>query len=523
MYEELQRRLNQLAHADCRRVLAGGRKGIEKEGLRITRTGKIARSPHPHALGSALTHPYITTDYSEALIELRTPPLADVRETLVFLHELHQFVYPHLGEELLWTASMPCLLEDDGDVPIAYYGTSNVGRMKQVYRRGLEYRYGGTMQAIAGVHYNYSLPDPFWPAFQAIAGDTRERQAFVSDFYFALIRNFQRLGWLIPYLFGASPAVCKSFLQDRRPVGFAEFDPGTYFKPYATSLRMSDIGYKNRNQASLHISYDNVDEYVRTLTRAIETPYPEYDRIGVVVDGEYRQLNANLLQIENEYYSFIRPKQIARSGEKPTLALKRRGVQYVEVRALDVDPFAPLGVGEPGLRFLEAFLLFCMLAESPPISAQEQEEFDYNQRMVADYGRDPSLALQRRGGQLLLKDWAAEICQQMQGVCELLDRGTEERPYTEALAEQAGVVADPARTPSARVLAQMWENKEAFWSFGMRMALQHEQHFKARALPAERAQYFREAAEHSHRRQREMEAADNVPFKEYLQRYFAQS
>ncbi len=518
----LQRRLKALTQ-EPRDLLVGGLKGIEKESLRITRDGRIAQSPHPRALGSALTHPYLTTDYSEALLELRTPPLPDIRETLQSLRELHQFVYQHLGEELLWTASMPCVIESDESIPIAQYGSSNVGRMKHVYRRGLDYRYGRAMQAIAGVHFNYSLPERFWPAFQAIEGDKRERQAFVSDGYFALIRNFQRLGWVIPYLFGSSPAVCKSFLHDRRPTGFAEFDPGTYFKPYATSLRMSDIGYKNKTQANLRISYNNVEEYVATLSRAIETPYPEYERIGVVVDGEYRQLSANLLQIENEYYSFVRPKQVAHSGEKPTLALKRRGVQYVEVRALDVDMFEPLGVSEAALRFLQAFLLYCLLEESPPISADEQQEFDYNQRMVADYGRDPSLGLQRRGHRLSLKDWGGEICEIMQGLCELLDKGQADRPYAQALTAQAEVLADPTRTPSAQVLAQMWEKRESFASFGMRLSTQHERDLKAQSLPEERQRYFRELAEQSHARQREIEAADDLSFEEYLRRYFAQS
>lgn len=503
--------------------MVGGLKGIEKESLRITRDGKISQDPHPQQLGSALTHPYLTTDYSEALLELRTPPLPDIGEALQSLRELHQFVYRNLGEELLWTASMPCVLESDASIPIAQYGNSNVGRMKHVYRRGLGYRYGRAMQAIAGVHFNYSLPERFWPAFQELEHDKRELRTFTSDGYFALIRNFQRLGWVIPYLFGSSPAVCKSFLHDRRPTGFAEFDPGTYFKPYATSLRMSDIGYKNKTQASLHISYNNVEEYVATLAHAIDTPYPEYERIGVVVDGEYRQLNVNLLQIENEYYSFVRPKQVARSGEKPTLALKRRGVQYVEVRALDVDVFEPLGANEEEMRFLEAFLLYCLLEESPPISADEQQEFHYNQRMVADYGRDPSLDLQRRGRRSSLRDWGGEICENMQGVCELLDNGQNDRSYARALSVQRQVLADPGRTPSARVLAQMWENKDSFWNLGMRFSAAHEQQLKTLPLPEERLRYFCQLAKESHARQREIEAADDMSFEEYLQRYFAQA
>src|SRR5699024_7152367 len=351
----------------------------------------------------ALTHPYITTDYSEALLEFVTPPYSEVQETLAFLSLTHQFAYHHLDKELLWATSMPCAVSDDRDVPIARYGCSNVGQMKHVYRRGLGYRYGRIMQTIAGVHFNYSLPESFWPVFKEQENNAQPLHEFINDHYCCLLRNFHRCSWLIPYLFGASPAVCKSFLK-AKPERFASFDRGTYFLPYATSLRMSDIGYKNKTQAHLDIPYNTLSEYITGLTQAIETPYPPYEDIVIVVDGEYRQLNANILQIENEYYSFIRPKQIAQPGEKPTLALKRRGVQYVEVRALDVSAYDPLGVNENQLRFLEALLILCLLKESPTLDADKRQEADYNQRAAACCGRDPHLKLQQNGQPRLLQE-----------------------------------------------------------------------------------------------------------------------
>jgi glutamate--cysteine ligase len=523
LYQRLQQRLKGLRDAGHSGLLNRGLKGLEKESLRIAPDGNIAQTPHPRALGSALTHPYLTTDYSEALLELRTPPFPEVDEMLQFLSQLHQFVYSNIGDELLWATSMPCPLEGDNSIPIARYGTSNVGTMKHVYRRGLGHRYGRVMQAIAGIHFNYSLSDAFWHALRTLENDPRPLQDFVSDCYFALIRNFQRLGWLIPYLFGASPAVCKSFLRNRRPTGFAYFDPGTFYKPYATSLRMSDIGYKNRAQAGLRVSYNNLQDYLLTLTRAIETPYPEYEKIGVVVDGEYRQLNANILQIENEYYSFIRPKQIAGSGEKPTLALKRRGVQYIEVRALDVNAFEPLGVNEEQLRFLEAFLVFCLLQDSPPISDVEQKEFEYNQRMVAEYGRDPSLALQRRGGRQSLREWATEICNVVRPVCDLLDRAENRQPYASALTNQLKLIGDPEQTPSARVLGELWQSKESFANFGLRMSVKHRSHFNEHTLSGADTRRFVEVAQESLTKQQAIEAADSIPFEEYLRHYFAQS
>jgi len=517
-----QQRLTRLVNTEERELLKNGKIGIEKENLRVTPDGKIAQTPHPVKLGSPLTHPHITTDYSEALLEFITPPFEGVNEALQFLFQIHQFVYANLEGELLWATSMPCALEGDESIPIARYGTSNVGTMKHVYRVGLDRRYGRKMQAIAGAHFNYSLPTDFWPVYQDHEQDTGPLQTFIDDAYFCLIRNFQRFGWLVPYLFGSSPAVCKSFLNHRAKE-FTKFDAGTYFEPYATSLRMSDIGYKNTTQAKLSISYNNLDEYVASLTRAIETPYPEFERIGVMANEEYRQLNTNILQIENEYYSFIRPKQVAQSGEKPTLALKRRGVQYVELRVIDLDAFNPIGIEEDTIRFLEAFLIFCLLVDSPPIDEIERKEVDANQTAVSKYGRDPDLELRRGGNPVLLRIWATELCDAMQGVCELLDEGENERPYTKILLRQIEAIRDAERTPSARILAEMREAKESFFEFAMRRSEQYLAYFKEQSLPDTELRHFTEVSHQSIAQQKAIEAADEIPFDEYLKRYFAQT
>ncbi|WP_082411735.1 glutamate--cysteine ligase, partial [Methylogaea oryzae] len=355
--------LGRLAEGGQQALLSAGLKGLEKESLRIGPDGMIARTPHPLALGSALTHPEITTDYSEALLELITPPFQDPADTLAYLDDVHRFVHANLDGEILLGSSMPCGIDGDDSIPIARYGDSNIGRMKYVYRLGLAYRYGRTMQAIAGIHFNYSVPEKLWPVLQELAGDTRPAQAFIADAYFGMIRNILRHGWLVLYLFGASPGICREFFTGRESLvdQFEQFDDCTLYKPYATSLRMSDIGYKNNNQAGLRISFNSLAEYVDTLSRAIATPSPDYERIGVKVGGEYRQLNANVLQIENEYYNSVRPKQITLSGEKPTLALKKRGIRYVELRSVDLSPFHPAGIDLTELRFLEAFMLYCLL------------------------------------------------------------------------------------------------------------------------------------------------------------------
>ncbi|MGD8378374.1 MAG: glutamate--cysteine ligase [Gammaproteobacteria bacterium] len=514
----LEARLERLEDCDPT-LLRSGLKGLEKESLRVTPEGRISTTPHPPALGSALTHPNITTDYSEALLEFVTPPHAATEETLRFLCELQGFTYRRIQPEMLWVTSMPCAVQGDTSIPIANYGSSNVGFMKHVYRRGLDWRYGRVMQAISGIHFNFSPAEGLWDQLLIEENPDNGRRCR-SAALFGLIRNFQRYGWLIPFLFGASPAICKSFMGGRKH-NFEAFDEHTLYAPWATSLRMSDIGYKNKAQASLRVSTNSLAEYVASLGKAIHTPDPEYQRIGVCVDGEWRQLNANVLQIENEYYSFVRPKNIARSGEKPTHALKRAGVRYVEIRALDVNAFDPMGVSRQTLDFLEAFLLFCLLRPSAPIDAAEQARIDHNQREVAVRGRQDGLRLRAASGEVLLSDWAEAILADMEPLCRLLDRGDASRRYSHALENQLARVRDPDLTPSARVLAEMRQRRESFFEFGLRQSLEHADFFRSMPYDPGRDADLDRLARESIQHQAELEHADQAPFEEFLAEYFA--
>jgi glutamate--cysteine ligase len=518
-------RLNRLLDNGLGQLLCGGFKGIEKESLRISRDGIIAHTPHPNALGSALTHPYITTDYSEALIELITPPFADTQATLAYLQALHVFVYQHLNHEMLLGTSMPCGISGDESVPIAEYGTSNVGRMKHIYRHGLWHRYGRTMQAIAGIHFNYSVPEALWPVLHRQENSPLSVADFTADAYFGLIRNFQRVGWLILYLFGASPAICKSFFNSRPELmaRFEPFDAHTLHHPYATSLRMSDIGYKSENQANLNIDYNSLAGYVDSLGKAITTPYPDYEKIGTVVNGEYRQLNTHILQIENEFYSTIRPKQIASSCEKPTLALKRRGVRYVEMRSLDLNVFDPLGIDAHTARFSEALLLTCLLTDSPAMTEQDHRINNANQLTVAHEGRKPGLELARNGQKIPLRDWAHEILATMQPVCAVLDGDNTDQPYTRALQLQQQRADNPDLTPSAQLLAAMRDNAQPFASFAVSQSAAHAHYFGQQPLAAVRNQEFTDMAAQSHDKQRCIESQPQLPFAEFLHRYFTQT
>lgn len=505
-------------------LLSGGFKGIEKESLRINAQGLISQSLHPQALGSTLTHSQITTDYSEALIELITSPFADIRDTLKELQNIHQFVYENLGDEQLLCASMPCGIDGDESIRIAEYGTSNIGRMKHVYRHGLWHRYGRTMQAIAGIHFNYSVPDKLWEFLHKKSGKSESFADFKNAAYFGLIRNFQRIGWLILYLFGASPAICKNFFKSRPALmaQFEEFDNGTLYHPFATSLRMSDIGYKSKNQANLAIDYNTLNGYVDSLSAAISTPYADYEKIGVCENGEYKQLNTNILQIENEFYSIMRPKQIALSGEKPTSALRRGGVEYVEMRALDLNPFQPLGVDEPTARFIEALLLTCLLTESPEIKAAEFRVNNSNQLIVANSGRKPNVELVKNGETITLQNWAREILISMQPICEALDSTETDSPYFETLKLQRELIENPNLTPSAKMLAAMRENKKPFACFAVNQSAELAKIFASQTLDDTTRQKFKNLAVESHAKQRELEAASQLPFEQFLKQYFSQ-
>jgi glutamate--cysteine ligase len=519
--KKFERRLSGLVNSGERAVLRGGRKGVEKESLRVSPEGVISQARHPAALGAPLTNEHITTDFSEALIELVTPPFRETWELLQYLCDIHQFVYRHLGDELLWSTSMPCEFDGDPSIPLAQFGTSNVGRMKTVYRHGLGMRYGRTMQAISGVHFNYSFPADLWDALAHVNQSKLPRRDFISEQYFGVLRNYRRFGWLVLYLFGTSPAVSKGFFGGRR-ITLPALDADTVYEPYGTSLRMSDIGYRNKNQATVSVSVNSLGDYVRDLSTAISTPYPPYEKLGVKVDGEYLQLNANVLQIENEFYSFIRPKRIASSGERPTKALRRAGVEYVEVRALDVSAFDPVGVNQNKLRFLEAFLALCVLSGAEPISRDEQEALDANHLRVARRGREPGLTLNREGREAPMIEWARELLDAMQGVCEMLDHGEPSRPYQTALDQQRAKIDDVERTPSARLLAEMRQTGESFFHLAQRMSRMHKDYFLDLYPPNERRLAdFAAAAQESHEEQARIEAADKCDFDTYLAHYLA--
>ncbi len=503
-------------------VLKGLLRGIEKEGLRVRADGALADTPHPPGLGSALTHPHITTDFSESQLELITGVHTGVEACLAELTELHQVVLRSLGDELIWCASMPCKLPGDDLIPLARYGNSNIGRMKTVYRQGLAHRYGRRMQAISGIHYNFSLPEEAWPRLREAEGSAVPLGAYRDQRYFALIRNFRRHSWLLLLLLGTAPAACGSFVAGRSH-RLSSWDTGTVFAPGATSLRMGGLGYQSDAQASLAVSFNDLRGYATTLARGLTAPYPPYEVIGLREGDDYRQLATTLLQIENEFYGTIRPKRTIRRGERPLHALGERGIEYLEVRCLDVDPFQPVGIHAGAIRLLDIFLLHCLLSDSPRDDPDEIAAMARNQRVVAESGRDPQAALERAGGTMPAVDWAADLLAQCEPIAAALDEAHGGERYGEVLADARGALRDAASLPSARVLRETAQAHErSFPAFALAQSWQHRDALADLPLAAGAEARYAELAEQSRVEQRNIEATDDLPFETFRRRYLEQ-
>lgn len=507
----LQQRLDKLEAQN--NLLAGCRRGIEKEGLRVDPQGWLAKTPHPSTLGSALTHPHITTDYSEALLELITDTHGNVNDLIAELDAVHRLTASGLADELIWNQSMPALLPSEAEIPIAWYGTSNTGMLKHVYRRGLAVRYGKRMQCIAGLHYNFSLPESLWHMPGLFDADG----VSPSEGYVALIRNFMRHSWLLMYLFGASPALSSNFLADHPSHQLESLGGDTLYLPWATSLRMSDLGYQNKAQSTLKLCYNDLPTFLSRLYDAVTTPWPAYEAIGTHQDGQWTQLNCNLLQIENEFYSTIRPKRTTARGERPITALSERGVQYIEVRCLDIDPFEPIGISSETVRFMDAFLLYCALEHSPPFGEDGFcVESSQNFSKVVVQGRQPDLALMQNGVPVGLQEWADQVLNKIGHCAQLLADQLSDTDYNTAVDAQRNKIHDVSQTPSARLLSALETGQQSFHELSLDMAQKHTDHLKAAGLSDKERLDGERMRDESMDAQRALEADRSLTFDEYV-------
>jgi glutamate--cysteine ligase len=516
-------------------TLPGIRRGLEKESLRVSPSSFLAQTPHPRSLGASLTHPHITTDYSEALLEFMSTPWTSIRALLSEMHDIEAFTHHCLAQqqEQLWAVSMPCQLPDNAtDIPIAQYGSAYVGRIKHIYRQGLGLRYGRKMQTIAGIHYNFSFPDSFWATYQT--SKEKPLSDFISAQYFHLMRNALRWRWLLPLWLGASPALDQSFFADASAKmhtlvpGLTAIktpnDPGnTWISPYATSLRLSPLGYSNTQSPVQHgVSYNGLPDFIADLHKAVTTISPRFAAFGISADGQhYQQLNNTLLQIENEFYGIIRPKRSLQPPERLLHALKQRGVGYIELRAIDLNPFEPHGISKSSLYLLDIFLATCLLLESPPLSrdAETRSAEDYQQVVIQGRKKGLTLPENNQGKRDTLPQRAAPFLEAMQQVAAEFDLCLKTTDYTAAVHIAATQVEQPDTTLSAKVFEAYAAHRNNHLSFGQHYSKAHADYFKQHPPSAQQQAAFEQMASISLNKQQQLNAQTQPPFADYLAHY----
>ena len=527
VYSSISKRIDWLSTQCDATVLAGRKVGLEKESLRVGENGKISQLDHPSVLGSALCHTAITTDFSESLLEMVTPPCSSSAEALEYLTGIHQFVAPRLPlGELLWNTSMPCIVDGEQSIRIGEYGDAHSATMKHVYRRGLGNRYGHMMQAIAGIHYNFSMPDAFWLRWAELHGlEGKTTDAVRTAGYFHMTREWMRIAWVVPYLFGASPAVCESFLGDASGDSDLEkLKGGTRYARYGTSLRMGNIGYRYREDSGVDLSvcHQSFARYMNDLHAHVTTEHPAYARDGVLDKrGEYHQLNANRLQIENEFYSSIRPKQIPEGEQMPLIAMQERGIRYLELRSVDINPFEPTGLTPEQLAFLEVLMVFTALSDPYPQDAEAIVRAKHNVELVAHRGREPGLKLETVNGPVLLKEWGEQLIGALEPIAQWFDQQNGTEIYSASVAIQRQRFLSSDYTTSADVLDQV-HSSGSFFRFAMDQSLRHHHSLESTVIDEALCETLMVGAAESMRRQRQLEAETTGSFKDFLDERFKQ-
>ena len=505
-------------------LFKGMLRGIERECLRMQADGFIAQTDHPQALGSALTHPHITTDYSEALLEFITPPQTSIQKALNYLMDIHAVAYRGLPEgEHMWPMSMPCMLEkDEESIRLAQYGSSNIGRFKTLYRRGLGVRYGRRMQTIAGVHYNLSFPDSVFSALQEHETDEALKNLSLQDYrshrYLGLIRNFIRLTPLVMFLLGASPTVNPCFMHGRSH-HMLPLTRGTLYVPYSTALRMGNFGYQNSAQKQLGIQYNNLKDYLTGLQKAVKTSYPPFTRLGLDdQEGEPLQINDHVLQIENEYYSLVRPKQVPEAGETPSQALANRGIGYVELRAVDINPYSPIGIDENTAGFLETLATYCLFSDSPELLDAELAVIEKNQAEVVNRGRAENAVILVDGKAVLIEEWAQGYLDAMQSISQLLNKTYNNTIYSDAMSVMQQRIHEVNDSLSAMIVGDT-RDAGGMWQLGYSLLQDHEELFSQYPMSSETQSYFADLATSSLQQQIALEQEQSISFSDYLAAY----
>lgn len=446
-----------LFEGDSSRLLLDGKWGLEKESQRVTASGELALTDHPAAFGNKLMNPHITVDFAESQMELITSPLATIEGAFEEMNQLQRYAEAELEEELLWPLSMPPKLPAEESIPLARFGPSEEGREKEIYRTGLSLRYGKKMQMVSGIHYNFSFGDRMLTYLHSHFGEGKNMRAFTDGLYTAMSRNFLRNRWLLIYLFGASPSIDSTYYsvmcQELKRVAWCCPDycsPIVSYEKYAVSLRVSRFGYSRAAQGNSMLIFNSLQDYTR---------------------GIRKLLSNNILQKESEFYSSIRLKQVTEKDESQLDALEKRGVKYVEVRILDLNPFHKTGMDLDQLYFLQVFMLYCLMEDSGMISEAEDQLMNRNHHLVSLSGRKLNLKLYpTKESPVRLQEWAEEIFSQLRSIASVMDMSDSGNKYQDSVELQYKNVLDPSRLPSARIHKETMKYRESFLEFGIRRA-----------------------------------------------------
>lgn len=451
-----------------KKLLKNIRVGLEREALRVDSQGRLSKKPHPKAFGSPLKNERVTLDFSESQLELTTPPLENENQALSYLLKLERFVSHRIGNELMWAFSMPPKLPKDSAIPLANYGTSVEAQKKDRYRQGLKTRYGGAMQTISGIHFNFSLDPASWAKLAKIYNSNLNAPEFRDVKYFDLMRNVIRHVPMCTYLFGYSPIIDKSYKLNHGGK-LKPFDKNSLYGPYATSLRLSEFGYHNTKRSNIHVSYNSINDYLNNLYTAISTPSKTWSALAAT-NHRVNQLNTNILQLENEFYTSVRPKQKSHihKNESVICNLACAGVEYVELRTVDLNPTAPTGIRLEHVRFLRVFLTWCLLKPSPKFKDGEQHTLENNQRLVALRGREPGLKITIGGEEKTFTTWAEQLCAELKEVAKTIDAAEHTHHYSSAVQAQIAKFKNPNLTPSAKLLAAL--KKTNYINYGLELA-----------------------------------------------------
>ncbi|XBC41632.1 MAG: glutamate--cysteine ligase [Buchnera aphidicola (Kaburagia rhusicola rhusicola)] len=490
-------------------------RGVEREALRINVNGKISKNDHPYVLGSALTHKWITTDFSESLLELVTPPTHNINHLLKILRDIHRFVNKNIDKEYLWPFSLPPFVDSTNSIALAKYGTSNLGSIKTLYRKGLNNRYGTLMNIISGVHYNFSLPMAFWKEWKYNNKITQKN--FVSNGYLCLIRNFYRFGWIIPYLFGTSPAIEPFFIENKKHnLNFIKKN-GMLFLPWSTSLRLSSLGYTNQSIKNLKLTFNSLDNYISSLQYGLYTTSEKFNKIGLTdFCGNKKQINTNILQMENELYTYIRPKRTTTFNETILDALKQKGIQYIEIRSLDINPFSCIGIKKIQILLLDLFLIWCVIADSPKMTNKDLQYHSKNWEIVSLEGRKPkqTVRINVYHQKKSLESIGKYLIEGFFHIAEILDHQSQSNQYQKTCQKIFKYFDHTDLTYSEKILNQYINN--TIQDLGIKLAIENKSKLKKEKLEQLYKNDFMNETYRSHFMQKIIELNDKLYSKKFF-------